>query len=72
MQRQLGITFITISHDIVQAMDISDYIAMLYGGALLEYASRDDFLNTRHRKVREFLHRNVPLPEIDESELIDP
>ncbi len=72
MQRQLGITFIIISHDIVQAMHISDFIGMLFGGALLEYAAVDDFLNTRHRKVREFLHRNVDLPDIDESKLIDP
>lgn len=71
MQRQLGITFVIISHDIVQAMHISDYIGMLYGGKLLEYATVDDFLHTRHKKVREFLHRNVDLPDID-GELIDP
>ena len=72
MQRQLGITFIIISHDIVQAMHISDYIGMLFGGTLLEYAAVDDFLHTGHRTVRAFLQRNVDLPEMDDSELIDP
>jgi len=72
MQHQLGITFIIISHDIVQAMHISDYIGMLFDGQLLEYATVDDFLHTRHKKVREFLHRNVTLPEMDEADLIDP
>ena len=72
MQRQLGITFIIISHDIVQAMHVSDYLGMLYGGRLLEYAAVDDFLHTRHRKVRDFLRRNVQLPELDPSDLIDP
>ena len=72
MQRQLGMTFIIISHDIVQAMHISDHIAMLYAGKLLEHAPVDRFLQTRHRKVREFLQRNVTLPDVPDGELLDP
>jgi oligopeptide transport system ATP-binding protein len=72
MQRTLGITFIIISHDIVQAMHVSDRIGMLYSGKLLEYAPVDQFLQTRHRKVREFLERNVTLPNVPDEQLLDP
>lgn len=63
MKRQLGITFIVITHDIIQAVAIADNIGMLYGGSLVEFGPTQDFLRTRHQVVREFLKRNVDLPE---------
>lgn len=63
MKAQLGITFIVITHDIVQALAVGDYIGMLYRGKLVEYGPKEDFLRTRHQIVRDFLQRNVDLPE---------
>ena len=72
MQQQLGITFVIITHDIVQAVEVSDWIGFLHKGELLEYAPTSDFLATRHRVVRDFMKRYVDVPDIDEGALIEP
>jgi len=72
MQQQLGITFVIITHDIVQAVEVSDWIGFLHKGELLEYAPTEQFLATRHRVVREFMKRYVDVPDVDEAELVDP
>lgn len=71
MQKQLGITFLVITHDIVQALAISDYIGMLYEAHLIEFGSAEEFLHSRQRVVRDFLARNATLPEVD-GPLLDP
>ena len=63
MKQQLGITFVVITHDIVSAMSIADYVGMLWHGKLVEYGTREAFLHSRQEVVRRFLHRNVDLPE---------
>jgi phospholipid/cholesterol/gamma-HCH transport system ATP-binding protein len=65
MKRELGITFIVITHDIVSTVNIADYIGMLYKGKLVEYGPTERFLKSRQQIVRDFLHRNVALPEPD-------
>lgn len=62
MKRQLGITFLVITHDIVSAMDIADTIAMLWQGELIEFCPPEVFRHSRHEVVRRFLHRNVAIP----------
>jgi phospholipid/cholesterol/gamma-HCH transport system ATP-binding protein len=62
MQHELGITFLVITHDIPQALNIADQIGMLYQGKLVEYADKATFLQTRQEIVRRFLKRNVDLP----------
>lgn len=69
LKNQLGITFVVITHDIIQAVRIADAIAMLYRGHLVEYAPTQAFLRTRQQVVRDFLRRNIDLPEPD-GELI--
>jgi phospholipid/cholesterol/gamma-HCH transport system ATP-binding protein len=65
MKRELGITFIVITHDIVSAMNIADVVGMLYRGKLVEYGPVDRFLRSRQQIVRDFLHRNVTLEPPD-------
>lgn len=65
MKRQLGITFVVITHDIVSCVNIADYVGMLYKGKLVEYGTIDQFLHSKQEIVRKFLHRNVDLPELD-------
>lgn len=72
MQRQLGITFVIITHDIVQAVAVSDRIGFLHKGHLLAYGPTERFLATRHRVVRDFMARYVDLPELADAELLDP
>ena len=70
MKRQLGITFIVITHDIVSCVNIADTIVMLNGGKLIEAGPTDEFVKSRNPDVRAFLARNVdlePLPEDAEA-----
>jgi phospholipid/cholesterol/gamma-HCH transport system ATP-binding protein len=68
MKAELGITFIVISHDIVGAFAIADKIAMLYKGQLVAEGSPDELLASRTPIVRQFLSRNIDLPEIEGNE----
>lgn len=61
MKQQLGITFLVITHDIVSAMSIADYIGMLWEGRLVEWGTRDAFRHSDKDVVRRFLARNVAL-----------
>ncbi|TNE92909.1 MAG: ABC transporter ATP-binding protein [Deltaproteobacteria bacterium] len=64
MKKQLGITFIVITHDIVSCVDIADYVAMLYGGKLVEYGTVQQLIHSKQPIVRDFLKRNVELPPL--------
>lgn len=61
MKRELGITFVVITHDIVSCVNIADRIAMLNGGKLIEYGETQDFIRSDNPTVRDFLRRNVDL-----------
>ncbi|MEZ4323207.1 MAG: ATP-binding cassette domain-containing protein [Myxococcota bacterium] len=60
MKEQLGITFVVITHDIVQALAIGDWIGMLNRGQLVEYGPRADFVQSADPVVQGFLARNTP------------
>jgi phospholipid/cholesterol/gamma-HCH transport system ATP-binding protein len=65
MKHQLGITFLVITHDIKQALNVADQIGMLYKGRLVEWGTREEFLRTKQEIVRTFMQRNVDLPPPD-------
>lgn len=54
-QEKLKVTAIVISHDMASVFRISDKIAMLYKGQIVEYGTPDIFLNTSKDVVRDFL-----------------
>jgi len=68
MKRQLGITFIVITHDIVSCVNIADNIVMLNGGKLIEKGPTATFIESRNPDVRAFLARNVDLAPLVEPE----
>ncbi len=63
MKEALGITFIVISHDIVGTINVADHIAMLYGGNLVAFKPTQEFVRLDIPIVRQFLKRNLILPE---------
>ena len=63
MKEALGITFIVISHDIVGTINVADHIAMLYGGNLVAFEPTQEFVRLDIPVVRQFLRRNLILPE---------
>lgn len=66
MKRELGITFIVITHDIVSCVNIADHIVMLNGGKLIEHKPTAEFIRSKNPVVREFLSRNIDLAPLNE------
>lgn len=63
MKEALGVTFVVISHDIVGTVHVADHIAMLSGGRLIAHAPTADFVRSSDPRVRNFLGRNLVLPD---------
>lgn len=62
LQRQLGITFIVISHDIPQAFQIADTIGMLYKGQLIAYGPKEEIRQTANPILQQFFSRSADGP----------
>lgn len=59
MKKELGITFVVISHDIVGTFNIADNVGMLFNARLIEFDSKKRFLNSSNEVVQNFLKRNM-------------
>lgn len=59
MKDKLGITFVVITHDIVQALAVSDTIGMLWKGRLVAFGPREEVAASDDPVVRTFLSRYV-------------
>ena len=55
LRKKLGVTSVTITHDIHSAYKISDRIAMLYKGEILEIGTPDQIRNTTNPIVHQFI-----------------
>jgi len=58
MQRELGITFLVISHDIPSTRHIADYVGMLYNSELISFGPRDEIINSNEEIVSKFFSRS--------------
>ena len=50
-----GLTSIIISHDVKATMKISDFVAFLERGRIIEYLPAEEFLNSKNEHIRQFL-----------------
>jgi phospholipid/cholesterol/gamma-HCH transport system ATP-binding protein len=55
LRKKLGVTSVSITHDMQSAYKISDRIAMLYKGEILETGTPDEIKNTANPIVRQFI-----------------
>ena len=55
LRKKLGVTSVSITHDMHSAYKISDRIAMLYKGEILEIGTPDEIKNTVNPIVRQFI-----------------
>ncbi len=55
LKKKLGVTSVAITHDMHSAYKISDRIAMLYKGQILETGTPDEIKNTSNPTVHQFI-----------------
>lgn len=79
IKEQYGVSFIYITHDLSTAYYVSDYIATLYRGSLIEYGPSRDIMETPAHPYTELLMNSVPrvgelwrqdiaMPDMEEKE----
>lgn len=56
-----GLTSIMISHDLDAAFRIADYVAMLNGGQVLLFGTRETFFSTDIELVKKFVNKGLKL-----------
>lgn len=52
---ELGVTSIVVTHDLHSALSIGDTIAMLHDGKMVELATPQEFIRSKHPVVQSFL-----------------
>ena len=67
MKRELGVTSLVITHDMGSAYSISDRIAMLYEGRVIETGTPDQIRATQNPIVRGFIEGKPELIEAAEA-----
>ncbi len=62
LHKELGMTFIVISHDTAEARKIATHIGLLYQGRLQCCDKAEVILNSRHEHIKQFFERNTQGP----------
>lgn len=69
LKRETGVTSIAVTHDMKSAYKISDRIAMLYEGKVLESGTPAQIQNSSNAVVRQFIAGSsvgpIPVPDMD-------
>lgn len=60
LQGKLGLTYLFITHDISVVKHISDYVAVMYLGEIVEYGARDQIFNNPRHPYTKMLFSAVP------------
>lgn len=67
LQEELGLTYLFISHDLSVVKHLSNRIAVMYLGKIVELAASDElFAHTEHPYTKALLSA-IPIPSIDEK-----
>ena len=68
LRETIGVTSITITHDMASAYKIADHIAMLYRGKIIEVGTPEQIRTTANPVVAQFVQGRAHGPITDESE----
>ena len=62
MKKEMGVTSVVITHDMVSAYKIADRIAMLYEGKIIEEGTPEEIEKTENEIVQQFIHGQAKGP----------
>jgi phospholipid/cholesterol/gamma-HCH transport system ATP-binding protein len=62
MHGTFGFTGVIVSHDIPEVFKISDRVAMLANGVIMEVGSTEEFVASKNPVVRQFLQKDIEGP----------
>jgi oligopeptide/dipeptide ABC transporter ATP-binding protein len=65
LQEELGLTYLFISHDLSVVKHVSNRIAVMYLGEIVEFASSDEIFNHPQHPYTRALLSAIPIPSID-------
>ncbi|MCK5311364.1 MAG: ABC transporter ATP-binding protein [Desulfobacteraceae bacterium] len=65
LQEEMGLTYVFISHDLAVVKHVSDRIAVMYLGKIVEMADADSIYNKHLHPYTEALLSAIPLPDPD-------
>ncbi len=68
LRESLGVTSISITHDMASAYKIADQIAMLYKGKIVEVGTPEEIRNTKNAVVSQFVEGRAEGPITAEHE----
>ncbi|HEY7346809.1 MAG TPA: oligopeptide/dipeptide ABC transporter ATP-binding protein [Ktedonobacterales bacterium] len=63
LQRQLGLTYLFVSHDLSVVRHVADQIAVMYLGKIMELADRDEIYRRPKHPYTQALLSAVPIPD---------
>jgi phospholipid/cholesterol/gamma-HCH transport system ATP-binding protein len=62
LQRELGVTSVVITHDMVSASKVADRIAMLYEGRIVALGTPSEIRDSDNAVVQQFIHGRAEGP----------
>jgi phospholipid/cholesterol/gamma-HCH transport system ATP-binding protein len=63
LQHKLNITSIVVTHDMKSAFEISDHIAMVFGGRIIAHGTTEQFRASSDQRVSDFIEGRAPVKE---------
>jgi phospholipid/cholesterol/gamma-HCH transport system ATP-binding protein len=57
LKRAFNMTVVVVTHEMSSAFRIADRLAMLYKGTLIAVGTKEEFQNSSHPRIRQFLDR---------------
>ena len=63
LQKQFGLTYLFISHDLSVVEHISDTVGVMYLGDLVEYAPTEELFSNPHHPYTQALFSAIPVPD---------